>query len=66
MAKRLWANFYYPDGRPLLGLTVKGVCSGELHAAKDLLAAEQGIVLNRVMVRLEKKPPMRMAKGGAQ
>ena len=37
-----WLYFYAPDGKFLAGYTLQGTFAGELQAAKELLAAENG------------------------
>lgn len=54
MAKQ-WLIFTDPAENELCAYTVSGTFEGEMQATKELLAAEHGVSLEDIAVRLEEK-----------
>lgn len=47
-----WKVFYY-NGKELCAYTLYGTFDGEEQATKELLASENGISINDIMVKIE-------------
>lgn len=50
-----WLCFIGPDGRELCSYTVKDTFPGEMQATKELLAAENDLRSEEIVVKLERR-----------